>query len=105
MFGGMNAGKMAKQVEEMQKKMARLQDDLKERIVEATAGGGMVTAKVSGAGELVDIKIEEDVLDPEEKGMLEDLIIAAVNEAIKKATKLRETEMQKITGMALPGLM
>ena len=105
MFGGMNMGKMAKQVEEMQKKMSRLQEDLKERIVEATSGGGMVTVKVNGAGELVDVKVEPDVLDPDEKGMLEDLIIAAVNEGIKKATKLRETEMQKITGMALPGLM
>ena len=103
--GGMNMGKMAKQVEEMQKKLARLQDDLKERIVEATAGGGMVTVKVNGASEVVDVKIEPDVIDPEEKGMLEDLIIAAVNEGVKKASRMRETEMQKITGMALPGLM
>lgn len=105
MFGGMNTGKLAKQVEEMQKKMARLQDDLKERVVEATAGGGMVTVKVNGACEVVDVKIDPSVISPDDKGMLEDLVIAAVNEGVKKAQKMKEAEIQKITGMALPGLM
>ena len=105
MFGGMNFGKMAKQVEEMQKQIGRLQEDLKERVVESTAGGGMVTVKVNGAGALVDVKIDPSVINADDKGMLEDLIIAAVNEGIKKANKLRETEMQRITGMALPGMM
>ena len=105
MMGGMNMGNMAKQIEEMQKKIGRIQEDLKERIVEATAGGGMVTVKVSGGEEVVDIKIDPSVIDPEEKGMLEDLVIAAVNEGVKKARKLREAEMQKATGMALPGMM
>ena len=104
-MGGMNMGNMAKQIEEMQKKIGRIQEDLKERIVEATAGGGMVTVKVSGGEEVVDIKIDPSVIDPEEKGMLEDLVIAAVNEGVKKARKLREAEMQKATGMALPGMM
>ena len=103
--GGMNMGKMAKQVEEMQKKLARLQEDLKERVVEATAGGGMVKVMANGAGELVDVKIEPDVLDPDEKGMLEDLVIAAVNEGLKKANQLREAETRKVTGVAIPGMM
>lgn len=106
MFDPRSLGKMAKQVEEMQKKLGRIEEDLKDRVVEATAGGGMVTAKVNGAEEVVDVKIEPEVIDPEEKGMLEDLIIAAVNEAMKKAKELRKSEIQKVTGFALPpGLM
>lgn len=105
MFGGLNMGKMAKQVEEMQKKLGRIQEDLKERIVEATSGGGMVTVKVNGAEEIVDLKIDPAVIQPDEKGMLEDLLIAAVNEGVKKARKMKETEVQKITGNILPGLM
>lgn len=103
--GGMNLGKFGKQFEEMQKKLARLEQDLKERVIEATAGGGMVKVKVNGAEEVVDIKIEPDVINPDDKGMLEDLVLAAVNEGVKKAKKLREAELAKITGMALPGLM
>lgn len=103
--GGMNLGKFGKQFEEMQKKLARMEQDLKERVIEATAGGGMVKVKVNGAEEVVDIKIEPDVINPDDKGMLEDLVLAAVNEGVKKAKKLRESELAKITGMALPGLM
>jgi len=103
--GGMNLGKFGKQFEDVQKKLGRLEQDLKERVVEATAGGGMVRVKVNGAEEVVDIKIEPDVINPDDKGMLEDLVLAAVNEGVKKAKKLRETEIAKITGFALPGLM
>ncbi len=103
--GGMNLGKFGKQFEEMQKKLARLEEDLKERVVEATSGGGMVRVRVNGTEEVVDIKIEPDVVNPDDKGMLEDLVLAAVNEGVKKAKKLRETELAKITGMSLPGLM
>jgi hypothetical protein len=103
--GGMNLGKFGKQFEDVQKKLARLEQDLKERVVEATSGGGMVRVKVNGAEEVVDIKIEPDVINPDDKGMLEDLVLAAVNEGVKKAKKLRETEIGKITGMVLPGLM
>ena len=98
----MNIGKYGKQFEDMQKKLQRLQEDLKERIVEGTAGGGMVKAMANGQQELVTIKIEKEVVNPDEKGMLEDLVVAAVNEAIKKAKKLHEAEMAKITGMMLP---
>jgi DNA-binding YbaB/EbfC family protein len=65
----------------------------------------MVKVKVNGGEEIVDIKIEKDVINPDDKGMLEDLVLAAVNEGIKKAKKLRETELAKITGMMMPGLM
>ncbi len=100
--GGMNLGKFGKQFEEMQKKRAKLEQDLRERVVEATAGGGMVKVKVSGAEEVVDVKIEPEVINPDDKGMLEDLILAAVNEGVKKAKKMRESETARITGLALP---
>jgi hypothetical protein len=95
---------MGKQLQDMQKKLGKLEIDLKERIVEATAGGGMVKVLANGAEEIVDIKIDEAVIDPEEKSLLEDMVLAATSEAIKKAKKLREAELAKITGMAMPGL-
>jgi len=98
-------GKYGKTFEDMQRKLQKLDVDLKERVVEAAAGGGMVKVKVNGGEEVVDIKIEKDVINPDDKGMLEDLVLAAVNEGIKKAKKLREAELAKITGMVMPGLM
>jgi hypothetical protein len=98
-------GKYGKTFEDMQRKLQKLDAELKERVVEAAAGGGMVKVKVNGAEEIVDIKIEKDVINPDDKGMLEDLVLAAVNEGVKKAKKLREAELAKITGMVMPGLM
>jgi DNA-binding YbaB/EbfC family protein len=98
-------GKYGKAFEDMQKKLQKLDVELKERVVEAAAGGGMVKVKVNGAEEIVDIKIEKEVINPDDKGMLEDLVLAAANEGIKKAKKLRETELAKITGMTMPGLI
>jgi hypothetical protein len=98
-------GKYGKTFQDMQQKLQKLDAELKERVVEAAAGGGMVKVKVNGAEEIVDIKIEKDVINPDDKGMLEDLVLAAVNEGIKKAKKLREAELAKITGMVMPGLM
>ena len=105
MFPAGGMGKYGKTFEDMQRKLQKLDADLKERVVEAAAGGGMVKVKVNGGEEIVDIKIEKDVINPDDKGMLEDLVLAAVNEGIKKAKKLRETELAKITGMMMPGLM
>ena len=105
MFPAGGMGKYGKTFEDMQRKLQKLDADLKERVVEAAAGGGMVKVKVNGAEEVVDIKIEKDVINPDDKGMLEDLVLAAVNEGIKKAKKLREAELAKITGMVMPGLM
>jgi len=98
-------GKYGKTFHDMQAKLQKLDVELKERVVEAASGGGMVKVKVNGGEEIVDIKIEKDVINPDDKGMLEDLVLAAVNEGIKKAKKLREAELAKITGMVMPGLM
>jgi DNA-binding YbaB/EbfC family protein len=105
MFPAGGMGKYGKTFQDMQQKLQKLDADLKERVVEAAAGGGMVKVKVNGAEEIVDIKIEKDVINPDDKGMLEDLVLAAANEGIKKAKKLREAELAKITGMVMPGLM
>jgi DNA-binding YbaB/EbfC family protein len=105
MFPAGGMGKYGKAFEDMQKKLQKLDLELKERVVEAAAGGGMVKVKVNGAEEIVDIKIEKDVINPDDKGMLEDLVLAAANEGIKKAKKLREAELAKVTGMMMPGMM
>ena len=89
----------------MQQRIARVQQELEGREVEASAGGGMVTAVVSGKMQLVSLKIEKDVVDPEDVEMLQDLISAAVNEALKKSQVMMQEEMGKVTGgMNLPGL-
>jgi hypothetical protein len=98
----MSVGKYGKQFQDMQKQIQKLQEELKERVVEGTAGGGMVKVKVNGQQEVVDVKIEPAVIDPAEKGMLEDLVVAALNEGIKKSKKLQEAEMGRITGMMMP---
>jgi len=105
-FGGGNLGKMLmKQMEEMQRKMERIQAELSEERIEATAGGGMVTATASGLGELVDLQIKPEVVDPDDVEMLQDLILAAVNEALERANRRREERMSEVTGgMNVPGL-
>ncbi len=99
-------GNIMKQAQQMQQKMARMQEELQSRKVEASAGGGMVTATVNGAQQLVGLKVEPSVVDPEDVEMLQDLVLAAVNEAIKKSQAMAQEEMSKITGgMNIPGLM
>ncbi|APG27881.1 nucleoid-associated protein [Syntrophotalea acetylenivorans] len=99
-------GNIMKQAQQMQQKMARMQEELQSREVEASAGGGMVTATVNGAQQLVNLKVEPSVVDPEDVEMLQDLVLAAVNEAIKKSQAMAQEEMSKITGgMNIPGLM
>lgn len=93
---------MNKQFQDMQKRLAKVEEDLKERIVEASSGGGVVSVKISGAEEVVSVKIEEAVLS--DRAMVEDLVMTAMNEGIRKAKKLRETEMVKVTGVSMPGL-
>ncbi len=98
-------GNMMKQAQAMQQKMARLQEELETREVEASAGGGMVTAVVNGRQQLLSLKVEKSVVDPEDVEMLQDLVLAAVNEAIKKSQDMMQAEMGKITGgMNIPGL-
>ena len=98
-------GNIMKQAQQMQARIARIQQELETKEVEATAGGGMVTARANGKQQLLDLKIEKDVVDPEDIEMLQDLILAAVNEAIKKSQEMIQEEMGKVTGgMNIPGL-
>jgi len=94
-----------KQAQKMQEQMAKIQAEAATKTVEATAGGGMVTAVVNGRQQLVSLKIEEDVVDPSDIEMLQDLIIAAVNEGMKKSQESVASEMGKLTGgLNIPGL-
>ncbi len=98
-------GSMMKQMQKMQKQMMKAQEELKEKTVEATAGGGMVTVIASGDKRIVDVQISEDVVDPDDIDMLQDLVLAATNEALKKADELAEQDMGKFTkGMNMPGM-
>jgi hypothetical protein len=95
-----------KQAKKMQEKIASIQAELEGKTVEATAGGGMVTVVVNGKFELLSLKIDKEVVNPADVDMLEDLIIAAVNEGIRKAQEMATAEMSKITGgFNIPGLM
>jgi len=98
-------GNIMKQAQQMQRRMADLQEELEKKHVEASAGGGMVTAVVTGKQELVELKIDPTVVDPDDVEMLQDLVTAAVNEAIKKSQQMAQEEMGQITGgMNIPGL-
>ncbi|PZN11303.1 MAG: YbaB/EbfC family nucleoid-associated protein [Bacillota bacterium] len=103
-----NMGKMLKQIERMQQEMARLQEELAHRTVEATAGGGVVKAVMNGRQELVRLEIAPEAVDPADVEMLQDMIVAAVNEASRKAQEMVQGEMAKIAGglnlPKIPGL-
>ena len=102
---GPSRNDMLKQVQKMQEDMANLQADLAEREFTATSGGGAISVTVTGKHELKELKIDPDIIDPEDPEMLEDLITVAVNEAIANATKTSEEEMGAITGgLNLPGM-
>ncbi len=94
-----------RQAQKLQTEMAKMQEEAKKKTVEATAGGGMVTAVASGAGELISLKIEKDVVNPEDVEMLQDLVIAAANEALRRAQEMVQGEMSKLTGgLQMPGI-
>ena len=98
-------GDLMRQAQKMQEEMMKAQEEAKKKTVEATAGGGMVTIVASGAGEIVSIRIEKDVVNPEDVEMLQDLILAASNEALRRAQELVSGEMSKLTGgMQIPGI-
>jgi len=101
---GMDMSKMLQQLGEMQQQMQQAQAELANETVEATAGGGMVTVVANGAGEIKQIKIESKAIDPDDPEMLEDMIIAAVNEAIRSAHSLMESKLGGLAGGALGGL-
>ncbi len=103
---GGGLGQMMKQAQKMQAKIMKIQEEMGERSVEASAGGGMVTVTANGKQEVLSIRIEPEVVDPEDVEMLQDLVAAAVNEALKKAQEMMAEEMAKVTGgMSIPGLM
>ncbi|MCK4728236.1 MAG: YbaB/EbfC family nucleoid-associated protein [Desulfobacterales bacterium] len=98
-------GNMLKQAQKLQSKIFKLQDQLADRTVETTVGGGMVTAVANGKQELLSIKIDPEVVDPNDVQMLEDLIVAAVSDVLKKAQEMVTEEMTKLTGgFKIPGM-
>jgi DNA-binding YbaB/EbfC family protein len=98
-------GNLVKQAQQMQQRMLKLQEELAQRTVEASVGGGMVTVTVNGKSEVLRVKVEPQVVDPDDVEMLEDLIVAGVNEALRKAQEMMSQEMAKLTGgMKIPGL-
>lgn len=109
-IGGLgNMGKMMKQaqsqLEDMQNKMAQLDENLKERVVEGSAGGGMVKVVFNGLGEPLDVKIDETILDEDDPEFLQEMILAAIRQGIKKAKELEDAEKKKIAGgLPIPGM-
>ena len=105
---GMDMNQMMKQVQQMQEQMAKAQEDLANETVEASAGGGMVTVKATGALEITEIKIMPSAIDPDDPEMLADMVLAAVNEALRSAQRLVESRlggmMGGLGGLGLPGL-
>ncbi len=105
MPGGMDMGKLLKQAQQMQAEMMQAQESLKDEIVEASAGGGMVKVKISGDLVVQSIAIDPDAVDPEDSEMLADMVLAAVNEAIRSAQELAESKMPQMPNMpGMPGL-
>ena len=103
--GPTNMQSMLKQAQKMQEDMENMQEELKAREYDVSAGGGVVNVKINGNKEILSVKIAPEVVDPDDVETLEDLVCAAVNEAIKKVESVSAEEMQKITGsMSLPGL-
>jgi DNA-binding YbaB/EbfC family protein len=98
-------GNLLKQAQQFQAKMAKLQEELGDRIVETSAGGGMVTVVVNGRQEILSIKIEPEVINPDDQEMLQDLILAAVNDGLSKARDMVNEEMGKLTsGLNIPNI-
>lgn len=103
--GPQNMNSMMKQVQKMQEDMAALQEDLENREYEVSAGGGMVSVKINGKREILSLDIKPEIVDPDDIETLSDIVIAAVNEAIKKVDSTSESEMSKITGgINVPGM-
>ena len=101
----MKMNDLMKQAQQMQKRMLEIREELANRTVEATVGGGMVTAVVNGQQEIVSLHITPEVVDPDDTEMLEDLVVAAINEALQQSQELMSTEMSKLTGgLKIPGL-
>ena len=98
MPGGMNQAAMMKQAQKMQQEMLRMQEEMESKTYSATTGGGMVTATVNGKHEVVDLKINPEAVDPDDVEMLQDMVIAAVNEAMRTADADASSNMSRLTG-------
>jgi nucleoid-associated protein EbfC len=105
---GLDMNKLLQQAQQMQGQMAKAQEELAEETVEASAGGGLVTVKATGAGEIAEIKIDPKAIDPDDPELLEDTVLAAVNEALRSAQALAQSKMGGMMGglgdLGLPGM-
>ena len=97
-MGGMNQMQMMKQAQKMQQDLLRMQEEMQTKEYEATAGGGVITAVVNGQKELLRVTIDPEAVDPDDVGMLQDMVVAAVNEAMRKADAESAANMSKLTG-------
>jgi hypothetical protein len=99
-------GKMMKQAQQLQSKILKLQEEMADKTVETTSGGGMVKVVANGRQQILSIQIEKEVVDPDDVEMLQDLILAAINDALIKSQEMATQEMSKLTGgLNIPGLM
>lgn len=98
-------GNLMQMAQRLQGDMARVQEEIAKKECEASSGGGMVTARVNGAHQLVSLRIDQEAIDPDDPGMLQDLIVAAVNQAMEKVDEMTKSEMAKVTGgLNIPGM-
>jgi nucleoid-associated protein EbfC len=103
--GGFDMNELMRQAQQMQTQMAQAQEQLAHETVEASAGGGLVTVKATGTGEITEIKIDPKAIDPDDPEMLEDVVLAAVNEALRSAQNLAQSKLGGLAGgLGLPGL-
>ena len=102
----MDMNEIMRQAQQMQQKMSQVQNELAGRTVTASVGGGMVSVTLNGKNELLSVQIDREVINPEDREMLQDLIVSAVNEGFKKAQDMAQAEMRKITGgINIPGIL
>jgi len=102
----MDMNEIMRQAQQMQQKMSQVQNELAGRTVAASVGGGMVSVTLNGKNELLSVQIDREVINPEDREMLQDLIVSAVNEGLKKAQDMAQAEMRKITGgINIPGIL
>ena len=104
-FGGANMNNLMKQAQKLQRDMEQAQKELESKEFEASVGGGAVVVKVNGKKEVLDVTMKPEVVDPDDIEMLQDLVISAVNEALRKVDEMQQSQMSKVTGgMNIPGL-
>jgi len=104
-FGGFNIGKMMESVQKMARETEKAERELREQRIEATSGGGVIKATVTGLGQIVEIKIDPQVVDPDDVEMLEDLVVSAVREALERAAEAKKERMEQVAGgLGLPNM-